>query len=497
MIYDLAVVGGGINGVGIAADAAGRGLSVLLVEMGDLASGTSSYSSKLVHGGLRYLEHFEFRLVRKSLQEREVLLAKAPHIVWPLRFVLPQGPGGRPWLLLRAGLFLYDRLGSRQRIPGSSAVDLTQDPAGRPLRRDLASGFTYWDCHVDDARLVVLNARAAADKGAAIKTRTRVEAMVADGTEWRIALNGVGGRCEVRARALVNAAGPWIQDVATRFGGGQSGVKEPIRLVKGSHIVVPRIAGAQDAYLCQSADGRVVFAIPYEKRFTLIGTTDVPFSGDPSDAEIDEDEQGYLIGLANQYFAQPLARADIVWSFSGVRSLYDGSRSANVSSVSRDYHFELNAEPGRPPLLTVLGGKLTTYRRLAETGLARLAPSIPQMGPAWTANATLPGGDLGEVSLLGFVRRLCRRRPAFDPEYLDRLARCYGARVDNVLGDARRESDLGAALGGGLTEREVCYLKQHEWASEPDDVLWRRTKCGLHMTVDERRLAAEKIAKLL
>ena len=497
MIYDLAVVGGGINGVGIAADAAGRGLSVLLVEMGDLASGTSSYSSKLVHGGLRYLEQFEFRLVRKSLQEREVLLAKAPHIVWPLRFVLPQGPGGRPWLLLRAGLFLYDRLGSRQRIPGSSAVDLTQDPAGRPLRRDLASGFTYWDCHVDDARLVVLNARAAADKGAAIKTRTRVETMVADGTEWRIALNGVGGRCEVRARALVNAAGPWIQDVATRFGGGQSGVKEPIRLVKGSHIVVPRIAGAQDAYLCQSADGRVVFAIPYEKRFTLIGTTDVPFSGDPSDAEIDEDEQGYLIGLANQYFAQPLARADIVWSFSGVRSLYDGSRSANVSSVSRDYHFELNAEPGRPPLLTVLGGKLTTYRRLAETGLARLAPFIPQMGPAWTANATLPGGDLGEVSLLGFVRRLCRRRPAFDPEYLDRLARCYGARVDNVLGDARRESDLGAALGGGLTEREVCYLKQHEWASEPDDVLWRRTKCGLHMTVDERRLAAEKIAKLL
>lgn len=497
MIYDLAVVGGGINGVGIAADAAGRGLSVLLVEMGDLASGTSSYSSKLVHGGLRYLEHFEFRLVRKSLQEREVLLARAPHIIWPLRFVLPQGPGGRSSLLLRAGLFLYDHLGSRERIPGSSAVDLTRDPAGRPLRRDLESGFTYWDCHVDDARLVVLNARAAADKGAAIKTRTRVEAIIAEGIEWRIALNGVGGKCEVRARALVNAAGPWTQDVASRFGGDQSRVKEAIRLVKGSHIVVPRIAGAQDAYLCQSTDGRVVFAIPYEKRFTLIGTTDVPFSGDPSDAEIDEDEQGYLIGLANQYFAQPLARADIVWSFSGVRSLYDGSRSANVSSVSRDYHFELNAEPGRPPLLTVLGGKLTTYRRLAETGLARLAPSIPQMGPAWTANATLPGGDLGEVSLPGFVQRLCRTRPAFDPEYLDRLARCYGTRVDNVLGDARRESDLGAALGGGLTEREVCYLNQHEWASEPDDVLWRRTKCGLHMTVDERRLAAEKIAKFL
>lgn len=497
MIYDLAVIGGGINGVGIAADAAGRGLSVLLAEMGDLASGTSSHSSKLVHGGLRYLEYFEFRQVRKALQEREVLLAKAPHIIWPQRFVLPQVPGGRPWLLLRAGLFLYDHLGHRQRMPGSRSVDLRHDAAGGPLRGDLTSGFTYWDCHVDDARLVVLNARAAAQKGAVIETRTRVEAMIADGALWHLTLKGRPGTREVRARALVNAAGPWVQDVENRFGGGDHPVKEPLRLVKGSHIVVPRIAGAHDAYVCQSADGRVVFAIPYEKRFTLIGTTDIPFSGDPADAAIGEDEEDYLLNSANQFFARPLTRADIVWRYSGVRPLYDDGKSADPSSVSRGYRFELSAEPGKPPLLTVLGGKLTTYRRLAEAALARFAPHLPPMGPAWTANATLPGGDLGEGGLSGFVQRLCMSRPAFDADFLDRLARRYGSIVDDVLGDAERESDLGAALGGGLTEREVCYLIEQEWAREPDDVLWRRTKCGLHMTADERRAAAEKIAKLL
>jgi len=496
MTYDLAVVGGGINGVGIAADAAGRGLSVLLVEMGDLASGTSSHSSKLVHGGLRYLEHYEFRLVRKALQEREVLFANAPHIIWPLRFVLPQVPAGRPWLLLRAGLFLYDHLGNRRRIPGSRSVDLTRDDAGRPLRRDLTSGFAYWDCHVDDARLVVLNARAAADKGAAIETRTRVGSMVADDAAWRITLKGPGGTREARARVLVNAAGPWVQEVADSFG-GQPHIREPLRLVKGSHIVVPRIKGAQDAYVCQSGDGRVVFAIPYERCFTLIGTTDIPFSGDPADAAIGEDEEDYLLDLANRYFAQPLTRADIVWRYTGVRPLYDDNKSANASAVSRDYRFELEVGPGRPPLLTVLGGKLTTYRRLAEAALARLAPHLPPMGPPWTANATLPGGDLGEGGLRAFVQRLCKSRPAFDAEFLDRLARRYGSLVDEVLGDAERDSDLGAAYGGGLTEREVCYLMEREWACEPDDVLWRRTKCGLHMMADERRAAAEKIAKLL
>lgn len=496
MTYDLAVVGGGINGVGIASDAAGRGLSVLLVEMGDLASGTSSHSSKLVHGGLRYLERYEFRLVRKALQEREVLFANAPHIIWPLRFVLPQVPDGRPWLLLRAGLFLYDHLGNRRQIPGSRSVDLTRDDAGRPLHRDLTSGFVYWDCHVDDARLVVLNARAAADKGAAIETRTRVGSMVADDAEWRITLKGPGGTREVRARALVNAAGPWVQEVADSFG-GQPHIREPLRLVKGSHIVVPRIKGAQDAYVCQSADGRVVFTIPYERRFTLIGTTDIPFSGDPAGAAIGEDEEDYLLDLANRYFAQPLTRADIVWRYTGVRPLYDDNKSANASSVSRDYRFELEAGPGRPPLLTVLGGKLTTYRRLAEAALAKLAPHLPPMGPPWTANATLPGGDLGEGGLQVFVQRLCKSRPAFDAEFLDRLARCYGSLVDEVLGDAKRCSDLGPAYGGGLTEREVRYLMEREWACEPDDVLWRRTKCGLHMTADERRAAGEKIARLL
>lgn len=497
MIYDLAVVGGGINGVGIAADAAGRGLSVLLIEMGDLASGTSSHSSKLVHGGLRYLEYYEFGLVRKALQEREVLLAKAPHIIWPVRFVLPLMPGGRPWFLLRAGLFLYDHLGRRQRIPGSCSLDLSQDAAGKPLRSDLTSGFAYWDCHVDDARLVVLNARAAVQKGAVIETRTRVEAMNADGAEWQLTLKNSAGNRDVRARALVNAAGPWVQDVENRFGGCDHPVKEPLRLVKGSHIVVPRIAGAHDAYVCQSADGRIVFAIPYEDRFTLIGTTDIPFSGNPANAVIGEDEEDYLINLANKFFVQPLARADIVWKYSGVRPLYDDDKSANASFVSRDYRFELNAEPGQPPMLTVLGGKLTTYRRLAEAALARLAPHLPSMGPAWTATATLPGGYLGEGGLRGFVQGLCKSRPSFDADFLDRLARRYGSLVDEVLGDAKRESDLGVTLGGGLTEREVCYLIEQEWVREADDVLWRRTKCGLHMTVDERRSAAEKIAKML
>ncbi len=497
MIYDLVVVGGGINGVGIAEDAAGRGLTVLLAEMGDLGGATSSHSSKLIHGGLRYLEYFEFRLVREALKEREVLLAKAPHIVWPQRFVLPQVPGGRSGLMLRAGLFLYDHLGARRRIPASAALDLNRDPAGRPLRPELARGFTYWDCRVDDARLVVLNARAAAEKGAVIETRTRVERMTIDGGTWRIVLRSGDAEREVRARALVNAAGPWVQSVADAVDAGGAHACEPVRLVKGSHIVVPRIKGAEDAYLCQSPDGRVVFAIPYEERFTLIGTTDIPYAGDPASVAISGDEEAYLLDLMGRFFSSPLTRDDIVWRYAGVRPLFDDNGAADASSVTRDYRFEISADAGAPALLTVLGGKLTTYRRLAEAALAKLAPHLPPMGPAWTAGATLPGGDLGAGGLSGFIARLCGNRPGFDPAFLGRLARRYGTLTAEVLGEARRDADLGVALGAGLTEREVVYLREREWAREPDDVLWRRTKCGLHMTDAERLAAAEKIAKLL
>jgi glycerol-3-phosphate dehydrogenase len=493
MIYDLVVAGGGINGAGIAADAAGRGLSVLLVEKADLGGATSSASSKLIHGGLRYLEHFEFRLVREALQEREVLLANAPHIIWPQRFVLPQVEGGRPPLMLRAGLFLYDRLGQRRRLPASSSLDLRRDAAGYALRRELTHGFAYWDCRVDDARLVVLNARAAADRGARIETRTRLQsACVVEGL-WRVRLHHGGSNREVSARVLVNAAGPWVGEVQGNVNASAT-VRQ--RLVKGSHIVVPRIPGANDAYLCQSADGRVVFAIPYEERFTLIGTTEIPYAGDPGRAAISVEEEEYLVALACQFFAEPPARGDIVWSFSGVRPLYEDDAAASASAVTRDYRLDLSDDAGAP-MLAVLGGKLTTYRRLAESALALLAPYFPGMRPAWTAESPLPGGDLGDGGLAGFVRDLSRRRRGFDPAFLGRLARRYGTLVDEVLGDACGTADLGASLGGTLTEREVVYLREREWAREPDDVLWRRTKCGLHINAEQRAEAAAGIARLL
>ncbi|HWK34252.1 MAG TPA: glycerol-3-phosphate dehydrogenase [Hyphomicrobium sp.] len=508
MIYDLAVIGGGINGAGIAADAAGRGLSVLLVEKADLGGATSSASSKLIHGGLRYLEHFEFRLVREALKEREVLLAAAGHIIWPQRFVLPQVAGGRSGMMLRAGLFLYDNLGERQRIPASSSLDLRRDPAGHALRRELTQGFAYWDCRVDDSRLVVLNARAAAARGAVIATRTALKSATAHEGMWRIVLDGEGsGSREVCARALVNAAGPWASGVGASIvagigagndvrAGAAAEQPAPLRLVKGSHIVVPHISGAEDAYLCQSADGRVVFAIPYEERFTLVGTTEIDYSGDPRAAAISGEEEEYLLALTRRFFAAPPTRDDIVWSFAGVRPLYSDDGAGDASAVTRDYCLELSLAPGAP-LLTVLGGKLTTYRKLAEAALEKLASHFPRMGSPWTATAKLPGGELGDGGLAGFIKELCRRRRGFDAAYLGRLARRYGSLTDDVLGDACGMAELGAALGAGLTEREVVYLRDNEWAREPDDVLWRRTKCGLHMTVDQRGTAAEEIARLL
>lgn len=494
--FDVVIVGGGINGCGIAADAAGRGLSVLLAEADDLARGTSSASSKLIHGGLRYLEHYEFRLVREALAEREVLLAKAPHIIWPLRFVLPHVAGLRPRWMIRAGLFLYDTLARRRRIPGSSMVDLARDAAGRPLNDELRQGFAYWDCWVDDARLVVLNARAAADRGAEIRTRTRVTRIEPSGQDWLVTLRGGEADTEVRAHAVVNAAGPWVDKVAGTIAAPGHNRRPHLRLVKGSHLVVPRIPGADDAYLLQSADGRVVFALPYEDAFTLIGTTDVPFTGDAKDVAASDEEEAYLLELASRFFKTPLRRDSIIWRYAGVRPLYD-DHSANPSAVTRDYKLELTAGQGLPPLLTVMGGKITTYRRLAEEALERLAPYLRPMEPAWTATAPLPGGEFDGADFSAFLQGLQRRYPGFDAPPLHRLARRHGSNADRILDGARQPADLGADLGYGLTEREVAYLRDHEWAVTADDVLWRRTKVGLHLTPADRERAVEAITRCL
>ncbi len=494
--FDLVVIGGGINGCGIAADAAGRGLSVLLAEKADLASGTSSASSKLIHGGLRYLEHFAFRLVREALAEREVIMAKAPHIIWPLRFVLPHVAGLRPPWMIRAGLFLYDNLARRKAIPGSAAIDLRRDAGGRPLQAQLTKGFAYWDCWVDDARLVVLNARAAADKSAEILTRAAVTAVDADGHFWRVRILSGNEVREVRARAVVNAAGPWADRAGGLVTAGAMPARPHLRLVKGSHIVVPRIEGATDAYLLQSGDGRVVFALPYEQRFTLIGTTDVTFTGDPAAVTIDPAEETYLLDLANRFFKAPLKPADIVWRYSGVRPLYDDA-STDASAVSRDYKLELVAGRDLPPLLTVLGGKVTTYRRLAEEAMNRLGPHLARVGPAWTATAPLPGGGFPGGNFEAYLKDLRRRKPGFDPELLRGMARRHGTDCETILGDRRDQAGLGENFGAGLTEREVIHMRDREWARTATDVLWRRSKVGLHLAAGQRERATRAIEQLL
>jgi glycerol-3-phosphate dehydrogenase len=495
-IYDLIIVGGGINGCGIAADAAGRGLKVMLAEKGDLAGATSSASSKLLHGGLRYLEHYEFRLVREALAEREVLLRKAPHIAWPLRFVLPHVTGLRPPWMIRAGLFLYDHLYRRRAIPASRAIDLRSDAAGAPLRPNLSSGFAYWDCWVDDARLVVLNARAAADRGAKILTRCRVEGASAQDDHWRVRLQSGQERHDVAARVLVNAAGPWVEAVEGTIQQAARPNRGGIRLVKGSHLVLPRIAGANDAYLLQSPDRRVVFALPFEERFTILGTTDVAYDGDPAAVSIDASETEYLLKLAQEFFKAPLRREDVVWSYSGVRPLYD-DQTADPSAVTRDYRLELASGPDMPPLLTIMGGKVTTYRRLALEALERLAPHLPAMGPAWTATVPLPGGDMPGADFGAWLADLQRRLPAFDPDFLRRLARRQGTTALDIIGDACNVAGMGRHFGAGLTEREVLHLKDNEWAATAEDVLWRRTKIGLHLPPAERDAAVREIEQLM
>ncbi|MBI1776162.1 MAG: glycerol-3-phosphate dehydrogenase [Proteobacteria bacterium] len=478
-VFDLMVIGGGINGAGIARDAVGRGLSVLLAEQHDLAQATSSASSKLIHGGLRYLEYYEFRLVREALKEREVLLAMAPHIIRPLSFVLPHEPHLRPAWMIRTGLFLYDHLGGRRRLPASSAVDLRRSPVGRPLADRLERGFIYSDCWVDDARLVALTARDAADRGACIRTRTRVEAAKrADGL-WRVRLAEESGmRQEVTARGLVNAAGPWVSDMLSHIEGVRS--QSNVRLIKGSHIVLPRLYEGEQAYILQNDDRRIVFVIPYEGRFTLVGTTDEPFQGDPASVRISAAETQYLCDVVSGHFAQAIDPADIVWSYAGVRPLHDDAR-LSASAVTRDYAFDVDGAPGEPPLLSVFGGKITIYRRLAEHALEKLAPFFPHLGPAWTETSSLPGGGFENADFVGFLDGFSRDHPWLPASLAERLARSYGTEAATIVGSARSLAELGRDFGLGLSERELGHLVAHEFARKAEDVLWRRSKLGLHL----------------
>ncbi len=479
--YDIAIIGGGINGCGITRDAAGRGLSVLLAEQNDLASGTSSASTKLIHGGLRYLEYYEFGLVRESLIEREVLWAMAPHIIQPMRFVLPHHVGLRPAWLIRLGLFLYDHIGGRRRLPASHSIDLQRDPAGEVLKSSFTRGFEYSDCWVDDARLVVLNAVDAARRGADIRVRTQVESATPEGATWRIALtDSVSGRREeVSAQVLVNAAGPWVADVIGRTGASPATGK--VRLVKGSHIVVPRLFDHDRAYILQNTDQRVVFAIPYERDFTLIGTTDVDVSSTAPPPAATPEEVAYLCAVVSAYFSKPVTAEDVVWSFAGIRPLYDeGGESAQ--EVTRDYLLDLRKGQGTPPMLNVFGGKITTYRRLAEEALKRLESEFPAMADAWTRTAPLPGGAFPAADMDGLIARLGSDRPSMDQSLIRRLARAYGTMAEDILGDATEQSHLGTHFGADLYEREVAYLLQSEWARTAEDILWRRSKLGLKLT---------------
>jgi glycerol-3-phosphate dehydrogenase len=478
-IYDIAVIGGGINGCGIARDAAGRGARVLLLEQGDLASGTSSASTKLIHGGLRYLEHHEFGLVREALSERERLWAIAPHIIWPMRFVLPHVKGLRPRWLLRLGLFLYDHIGGRKRLPATQAVDLHRHPAGAPLRPGFGAAFIYSDGWVDDARLVVLNARDAADRGATILPRTPADALERNGAGWLIR----SGCRTFRARAVVNAAGPAVLDL---LGKAHEQTDRRMRLVRGSHIVVRRLFDHPYAYFFQIPDGRIFFAIPYQQDFTLIGTTDRDHHGSLADVHASEEEIAYLCDAANAYFDRPIAPADVVWTYSGVRPLIDdGLRKPEAATRGYSFELDLNAE-GSAPLLSVFGGKITTYRHLANEAVERLKPHVPALaGGDWTATRPLPGGDFPLDGIEALKGDLARDYPFLDSASVDRIARAYGTRARRWLGEARSLPDLGTHFGYGLTRAEVDHLRTHEWARTADDILWRRTKLGLRLTTEQ------------
>lgn len=483
-IVDLLIVGGGINGAGIAADASGRGLSVLLCERGDLASATSSASSKLIHGGLRYLEHWHFRLVHEALVEREVLLRKAPHLIQPQRFILPHRPHLRARWLIRTGLFLYDHLAKRGQLPASKGLRLLANE-NNPLQNNIQYAFQYFDCKVDDARLVVANALQARQQGATILTRTACQSAVRQDGLWHVKLeDSHTGHCQQhRAKVLINATGPWAQLFIE--GPLKQGSPQHIRLVKGSHFIVKRLYSGQQAYLLQNDDDRIVFVIPFGTDFTLVGTTDTEYSGDPAAVEIDSEEEAYLLQAVNACFTQQLDREDILWCYAGVRPLCDDD-SAKPSDISRDYILELGlGDDGRAPLLSIFGGKITTYRKLAETALAQLKPFLSKMGSDWTAQVPLLGGDIGGYSEGAYAQWLqtqAHNYPWLPNTLLTRLCRAYGSQLHEVLTGATAMSDMGLCFGADLYQREVEYLVAKEWARSGEDILWRRSKLGLYFT---------------
>jgi len=485
-MYDLAIIGGGINGVGIARDAAGRGLKVLLVERDDLASHTSSASTKLVHGGLRYLEHYEFNLVRKALKEREVLLRAAPHIIWPMRFVLPVDEGMRPAWLLRLGLFLYDHLGGREILPGTSSLNLLRDRRGDPLQKRLRKAFAYSDCWVEDARLVSLTARDAADRGAEIRTRTECVGLDRAADHWNIDISQNGERSTEQARVLVNAAGPWVDPVTALYDRSNHAAK--LRLVKGSHIVVKRKYQGDHSYIFQNRDGRIIFAIPYEGEHTLIGTTDQPWSYAEGDATISDSEIDYLCDAASEYFVKPVNRDDIQWTYSGVRPLYD-DHSRSAATVTRDYVFDYDRDNGAP-VLSIFGGKITTYRVLALQAIRTLADALDVQSNDWTKEAPLPGGDFRPEGFDALVDQFEERWSFIDRSILHRLVRAYGTDTAIMLADVRKAADLGQYFAAGLYEIELRWLIDREFARTAEDILWRRSKLGLHMTTTEQQAVA-------
>lgn len=491
--FDLLIVGGGINGAGIARDAAGRGVRTVLVDQGDFGGATSSASTKLIHGGLRYLEHYEFRLVAESLAEREVMLRLAPHLVSPLRFVMPHVPSLRPAWIIRLGLWLYDRMGGGRSLPASEGVRLRADGYGVALKPDLSRGFSYFDAWTDDARLVILNLKSAREHGATLLPRTRLVAAARHGGRWRAVLEDAasGKRFELLARVLVNAAGPWVKGVTDR---SESPVAAKVRLVKGSHIVVPRVHRGDHACILQNTDQRVIFLIPFEEAFTLIGTTDAVIESIDQAQAITVEETRYLLAAVNRYLVQPLSESDVVWSYTGVRPLYDDGKG-DPAAITRDYTLVVDDRAGAVQL-AVFGGKLTTYRKLAETVLARLAPWLGYRRGPWTGSEALPGGGFEPAARELALQDLCAAYAQLPPGLLRQLFRRHGLGVAAILGDARSLDDLGRDFGGGLYQREAEYLIAEEWALAADDILWRRTKAGLHMSPRQREEFAAWFAGL-
>ncbi|UTW54779.1 glycerol-3-phosphate dehydrogenase [Kordiimonas sp. SCSIO 12610] len=496
-MYDLLIIGGGINGAGIARDAAGRGLKVLLVEKDDLASHTSSASTKLIHGGLRYLEYYDFALVRKALKEREVLLRAAPHIIWPLRFVLPYHSGLRPAWLIRLGLFIYDHIGGRKLLPATKTLKRSKHDKLNPLTDNFSLAFEYSDCWVDDARLVVLNAVDAANHGADILTQTECINLTRSNDFWTAdLLTKDGANYQITSKAIINAAGPWVETLASRAD-KTLGDKAKVRLVKGSHIIINKHFDGDHAFFFQNADGRIIFAIPYENNnFTLIGTTDLSYDGDKDDVQISDEEIQYLCASANEYFKNKIDPNDVVATYSGVRPLYD-DKAADASAVTRDYILSYDNDGGAP-ILSIFGGKITTYRKLAEDSLALFQDALLNIQKReWTNGTPLPGGDIENADFDGFFKTLLEQYNWLDTTVLRRLARCYGTQIHNILQDVEGVNDLGAHYGFGLYHKEVEYLQTHEFAKSVDDILFRRTKLGLYFTDDQKNALELALSDLL